>query len=187
MRWIGGVLPRTLLVMQYDLAHAKQILERTPGALESLLVGLSDAWLDATDGPETWSPRQIVAHMLGAERTAWIPRLRMILDKGEAQQLPPFDRVAEINASGGRPIAELVADFASRRRESLAVVATLKLDGDVLSKTGLHPEFGRVELRQLLATWAVHDLSHLVQIERTMARQYADAVGPWRAYMRVVR
>jgi hypothetical protein len=173
--------------MEYDLAHAKQILERTPATLSSLLVGLSDAWLDSTDGPDTWSPRQIVAHMIGAERSAWIPRLRMILDSAEPSPLPPFDRTAEIAASGTRAIAELVSEFGERRRESLAVVSSLALDGETLSKTGLHPEFGRIELRQLLATWAVHDLSHLVQIERTMARQYADAVGPWRAYLRVFR
>lgn len=173
--------------MDFDLSHASQILERTPGTLESLLVGLSDTWLDAKEAPDTWSPRQVVAHMLGAERAAWVPRLRLILEFGDTQQLPPFDRVAEITVSGRRPIAELVADFAAVRRDSLRVVSALRLDADTLSRTGVHPEFGRVELRQLLATWAVHDLSHLAQIERAMAKQYADAVGPWRAYLRIVR
>jgi hypothetical protein len=173
--------------MEYDRAKATQILERTPATLEALLVGLSEEWLDGTDGPDTWSPRQVVAHLLGAERAAWIPRLRMILDFGEGRPLPAFDRVAEISASGRKPIGELIAEFAEQRRDSLGVLSRLPLDGPTLSKAGTHPEFGRVELRQLLATWTVHDLAHLVQIERTMAKQYADAVGPWRTYLRVVR
>lgn len=173
--------------MEFALLKAKEILERTPATLESLLVGLSDDWLDATEGPETWSPRQVVAHMVGAERSAWIPRLRVILDFGEARALPAFDRVAEIKASGNEPIAGLVGAFAGLRRDSLSVMSTLGLDDETLSKAGTHPEFGRVELRQLLATWAVHDLAHLVQIERTMAKQYTDAVGPWRAYLSIVR
>lgn len=173
--------------MEYELTKATQILERTPATLEALLVGLSDEWLDGTDGPDTWSPRQVVAHMIGAERAAWIPRLRFILDFGESRPLPPFDRVAEIMLSGHEPIERLVAEFGEQRRDSLAVLSRLTLDGPTLSKAGTHPEFGRVELRQLLATWTVHDLAHLVQIERTMARQYTDAVGPWRTYLRVVR
>src|SRR5215467_15374409 len=174
-------------VMDYELSTAKQVLERTPATLESLLVGLSDEWLDATEGGESWSPRQVVAHMLGAERAAWIPRLRLILDAREPQRFQPFDRTAEISASRGRPFEELVMEFRERRRESLSLLSTLSIDEATLSKTGIHPEFGLVELRQLLATWTVHDLAHLVQIERTMAKQYSAAVGPWIANFRVIR
>jgi hypothetical protein len=173
--------------MDYQLSAARQVLERTPSILDALLGGLSDKWLDATEGPDAWSPRQVVAHMLGAERTAWIPRIRLIVDSAEPQPLPPFDRVAEINRSGRRPIGDLLKEFAASRRESLGALATFVLDDTALSKAGIHPEFGRVELRQLLATWTVHDLSHLSQIERTMAKQYADAVGPWRANFRLIR
>jgi hypothetical protein len=173
--------------MDYQLTAARQVLERTPSILEALLGGLSDTWLDATEGPDAWSPRQVVAHLLGAERAAWIPRIRLIVDSAEPQPLPPFDRVAEINRSGGRPIGDLLKDFAESRRESLGALSTFAFDAATLGKAAIHPEFGRVELRQLLATWTVHDLSHLAQIERTMARQYADAVGPWRANFRLIR
>jgi len=173
--------------MEFEVAAARQILERTPAMLEALLVGLSDDWLDATEGPDSWSPRQVVAHMLGGEREDWIPRVRLILGSEEPPPLPPFDRAAEINASGHRPIGELVAEFGACRRAGLRELSTIRLDDAALSRTGLHPEFGRVDVRQLLSTWAVHDLTHLVQIERTMAKQYAAAVGPWRAYLRILR
>jgi hypothetical protein len=173
--------------MEFELATARQILERTPATLKSLLVGLSDDWLDATDGPDTWSPRQVVAHMLGGEREDWIPRLRLILGSGEPPPLPPFDRVAELEASGHRPIEELVAEFGECRRAGLRELSEIRLDDAALSRTGLHPEFGRVDVRQLLSTWAVHDLTHLMQIERTMAKQYAAAVGPWRDYLRILQ
>jgi hypothetical protein len=173
--------------MEFELATARQILERTPATLSSLLVGLSDDWLDATEGPGTWSPRQVVAHMLGGERENWIPRLRVILRSDEPPPLPPFDRDAEIKASGHRPIGELVEEFGECRRAGLRELSTIRLDDAALSRTGLHPEFGPVDVRQLLSTWAVHDLTHLIQIERTMAKQYAAAVGPWRAYLRILR
>jgi hypothetical protein len=173
--------------MEFALATARQILERTPATLESLLVGLSDDWLDATEGPDTWSPRQVVAHMLGGEREDWIPRLRLILGSEEPPPLPPFDRVAEINASGNRPIEELIAAFSECRRAGLRELSEIRLDDAALSRTGIHPAFGRVDVRQLLSTWVVHDLNHLMQIERTMAKQYAAAVGPWRAYLRILR
>jgi DinB family protein len=172
--------------MEYRLSAARQILERTPSALEALLGGLSDVWLDATEGPDAWSPRQIVAHLIGAERTAWIPRIRIIFESTEPRPLPPFDRVAEINVSGRRPIGDLLEAFAEARRESLRALSNFVFDTAALSKTGIHPEFGQVELRQLLATWTVHDLSHLSQIERTLAKQYTDAVGPWRVNFRLI-
>jgi hypothetical protein len=173
--------------MEMELPAARQILERTPSTLHALLGGLSDEWLDATEAPDTWSPRQVVAHLIGAEKSAWIPRIRLIFESAQAPALPPFDRVAEITTSGARPIAELLTEFAALRAESLRDVARLTLDDAALSKTGIHPQFGRVELRQLLATWTVHDLAHLSQIERVMAKQYVDAVGPWRANFRLIR
>jgi hypothetical protein len=173
--------------MEYQLSNARQILERTPRTLDALLGGLSDAWLDAREAPDAWSPREVVAHMIGAERAAWVPRIRLILESDAPPAFPPFDRVAEIRVSGHRPIAELLSDFSALRGESVQTLARLELDDAALSKTGVHPEFGRVELRQLLATWTVHDLAHLSQIERVMARQYADAVGPWRGNFRLMR
>lgn len=173
--------------MEYDLNDARQILERTPAVLRASVFGLSSVWLDSSEGGESWRVRDVVAHMVGAERQLWIPRLRHILDHGEAQELGPFDRTAEIVSSRGLPVADLVAKFTELRADNLAVLDAMHLTAEQLAKTGRHGDLGRVRVTELLATWAVHDLTHLVQIQRTLASQYADAVGPWRRYLRVVR
>lgn len=173
--------------MKYQLAEARQILERTPGVLRAMLDGLSDAWTLPNEGSDTWSPRDVVAHLVGAERVAWIPRIRHLLDFGEDRPLLPFDRTAEIVASADKPVQTLLDDFAHLRRDSLQVLSTLNLSESQLARTGKHPEFGVVRLHDLLATWVVHDLSHTAQIVRVMATQYRDEVGPWRANLRVIR
>lgn len=172
--------------MEFDLAAAAPVLERTPGALRALLAGLPPAWTDADEGPETWSPYVVVGHLAHAERTDWIPRARVILAQGADRRFPPFDRFAQLRAGRARPLPELLDEFAQLRAESLATLAGWRLTDAQLALEGEHPEFGRVTLRQLLATWVAHDLGHLAQVARVMAKQYRDAVGPWRAYLRVL-
>lgn len=170
--------------MDFDLAAGAAVLARTPATLRALLLGLPAAWTDATEGPDTWSPHAVVAHLVHAERVNWIPRARVILGATAERRFVPFDRMpADVAAV---PIGALLDDLARLRGENLATLAAWAPTADDLAREGEHPEFGRVTLRQLLATWVAHDLAHTAQIARTMAKQYADAVGPWRAYLRVM-
>lgn len=173
--------------MQFDLDSALQILERTPKTLNALLRDLPENWARATEGPDTWSAYDVVGHLIHGEETDWLPRARVILDHGESKPFPPFDRFAQFEASRGKSLNLLLDEFAAARARSLAELAGLKLTPDSLGKEGRHPEFGAVTLGQLLSTWVVHDLDHLVQISRVMAKAYTDEVGPWRAYLRVIR
>lgn len=173
--------------MQFDLATAIPVLERTPAALDALLRGLPDAWTTATEGPDTWSPFQVVGHLVRGERTDWIPRARIILAQGPDRRFPPFDRTAMLREAATTPLAVQLDDFARLRAEGLATLRGWNLGEAELALEGEHPAFGPVTLRQLLATWVAHDLGHLVQVSRTMARQYAEAVGPWQEYLSVVR
>lgn len=172
--------------MTFDLATGTEVLERTPRTLDAMLSGLSTAWTDATEGPDTWSPYVVVGHLVHGERTDWIPRARIILAQGEHRRFEPFDRFAQLRESGERPLGELLAEFARLRAASLSTLASWRLTDAQLELQGEHPEFGAVTLRQLLATWVAHDLGHIVQVARVMARQHRDAVGPWRAYLSVL-
>jgi hypothetical protein len=151
-----------------------------------MLDGLPPAWTDATEGPETWSPYVIVGHLVHGERTDWIPRARIILAQGPERRFTPFDRFAQLREGANRPLAALLDDFARLRAESLATLAGWRLTDAQLALQGEHPEFGPVTLRQLLATWVAHDLGHVAQLARVMAKQYREAVGPWRAYLPVM-
>lgn len=162
--------------------RALPILERTPAVLRSLLGGLPDEWVRATAGPGTWSAYDVVGHLIHGERTDWIPRARWILEKGETEPFPPFDREAMFAASAGKTLAELLERFEELRAENLDALRALRLGPTDLERSGLHPTLGRVTMGQLLATWVVHDLGHLRQIAETMARRYGDAIGPWRAF-----
>jgi hypothetical protein len=166
--------------------ECRAVLERTPAVLDALLRGLPAEWHDCTDGEGTWSPYVVVGHLIHGEKADWIPRLEMILEVGTARPFPPFDREAQFRESAGRPLEELLDEFAARRRESLARLGELAVGEAELGLEGLHPAFGRVTARQLLATWTAHDLSHLVQVNRTMARRYRAEVGPWAAYLSVM-
>ncbi|MDQ6831370.1 MAG: DinB family protein [Gemmatimonadota bacterium] len=172
--------------MDFDLATGIAVLERTPDTLRAMLAGLSPAWTDATEGPDTWSPYVIIGHLSHGERADWIPRARIILDQGENRRFTPFDRLAQLRESRGKSFAELLDEFARLRAESLAALAAWRLTDAQLSLEGEHPKFGPVTLRQLLATWVAHDLGHVEQIARIMAKQYREAVGPWRAYLTVL-
>jgi hypothetical protein len=170
--------------MHFDLDHGLAVLERTPEVLRALLAGLPDVWVWQNEGPETWSPREVVGHLIEGERSDWIPRARIVLAQGPSTAFTPFDRTAhQRSMRASDSIEELVDTFARLRDENLATLRGWRLTPAQLQLTGIHPEFGSVTLEQHLATWVAHDLGHLVQITRTMARQYRDAVGPWRAYL----
>jgi hypothetical protein len=170
----------------FVLEEAVAILARTPAALDALLRGLPDPWTAAHEGDNTWSPFDVVGHLIHGEQADWVPRARIILEHGEARPFEKFDRFAQFALSEGRTLASLLDEFASARGQSLRELAALRLTDADLDRRGRHPELGVVTLRQLLSTWVAHDLDHVVQISRVLARQYSDEVGPWRAYLRVI-
>jgi hypothetical protein len=172
--------------MDFELTAGIAVLERTPDTLRALLAGLPPTWTDATEGPETWSPYVIVGHLIHGERTDWIPRAQIILDQGPQRRFTPYDRFAQFHESQGKPLAVLLDEFARLRTENLATLAGWRLTDAQLALEGEHPELGPVTLRQLLATWVAHDLGHVAQTARVMAKQYREAVGPWRAYLPVM-
>lgn len=172
--------------MEFDFETGTAVLERTPATLRAMLTGLPPAWTDATEGPETWSPYLVVGHLVHADRCVWITRARVILDHGADRRFPPFDRYGQLRTTEGKTLHDLLDEFAAVRAESLATLRGWNLTDEQLAWEGEHPEFGTVTLRQLLATWVAHDLGHITQIARVMAKQYRDAVGPWRAYLSIM-
>ena len=162
------------------------MLRRTPAVLDALLRDLPEGWVAAHEGGGTWSPYDVIGHLIHGEQTDWLPRARIILDHGEQRAFDKFDRFAQFAASEGRALPSLLDEFAARREESLRGLASLGLTEADLERRGRHPELGAVTLRQLLSTWVAHDLDHIVQIARVLARQYSDEVGPWRAYLRII-
>lgn len=172
--------------MEQNLAHTISLLARTPAALNALLRGLPDDWTVHNEGGETWSPIQIVGHLIHADRTDWIPRAKWILEVGESQPFPPFDREGQNREIPGKSLPALLDEFARARFESLEQLRALNLQPADLQRRGRHPAFGAVTLSQLLATWAAHDLTHLHQLSRVMAHQYREAVGPWIGFLGVL-
>lgn len=172
---------------QFNLADTTALLSRTPAALDALLRGLPEAWTRSDEGPGTWSAYDILGHLIAGERTDWMPRVRIILDQGEARAFDPFDMLAHRKEDQSRPLEKLLDDFTRLRGTSLAALESLNLQPQDLTLRGRHPELGVVTLQDLLATWAVHDLTHLHQLSRVMALQYRDEVGPWGAYLGVLR
>ena len=163
----------------FSLAEATAVLTRTPATLNALLRGLSNTWVRGNEGKDTWTAFDIVGHLIVGERTDWLPRARVILENGEARPFDPFDRFAQLKENQDKPLEQLLDDFARLRSENLAALRALNLQPDDLARRGRHPALGVVTLSELLATWAVHDLTHLHQLSRVMAYQYRDAVGPW--------
>lgn len=172
---------------RFDLGNAVALLQRTPSILGAMLRDLPAVWSHCNEGPETWSPFEVVGHLIHGERTDWIPRAEIILRSGEQQPFEPFDRFAPLRARQQLDLRDLLDTFAELRAENLGRLASWNLGDEQLDRTGIHPEFGRVTLRQLLATWVAHDLGHVHQIVRCMARQYRDAVGPWKAYLSLLQ
>ena len=173
--------------MQFDLDDAVRILSRTPATVAALLRGLPDPWIRNNEGGESWSPFDIVGHLVHGERTDWITRARTILEHGDSRPFEPFDRFAQFRDSQDKTLEDLLAEFDTLRRENLEQLRRMEISDDRLELTGRHPELGTVTLRQLLSTWVAHDLGHLRQMARVMAKQYAGEVGPWREYLPVVR
>jgi hypothetical protein len=169
-----------------SLAEATAVLTRTPTILNTLLRGLPSVWVHSNEGKDSWNAFDIVGHLIVGERTDWMPRVRIVLENGEARPFDPFDRFAQLE-SQDKPMEQLLDDFARLRTENLAALRALNLQPGDLTRRGRHPALGVVTLSELLATWVVHDLTHMHQLSRVMAHQYRDAVGPWSAYLGVLQ
>ena len=172
--------------MEFSLDQAIPILRSTPRVLRSWLADLPEPWITSNEGEGTWSPYDIVGHLIHGERTDWIPRVELILQYGQSQAFTPFDPFAQFTESQGKTLGELLDTFAKLRELNLDRLARAELNSQDLLRRGLHPELGPVTLGQLLATWMVHDLNHLAQIARVMTRQYRSAVGPWIEYLPIL-
>lgn len=174
--------------MEYNTGQAIEILERTPVVLENLLGGkLSAEWVKNNEGDETWSPFDIVGHLVHGERTDWPQRILKITDPNQDNKFEPFDRFAQFRDSIGKSMPQLLDEFAELREKNLELLKELNITDTDLDKKGIHPSFGEVTLRELLSTWVAHDLNHLAQIARVMAKQYIDEVGPWKEYLRILK
>ncbi|MGO8951276.1 MAG: DinB family protein [Ktedonobacterales bacterium] len=172
--------------MEYQYEQAVEILRRTPATLTMFLRGLPEAWTTSNEGPDTWSAYDIVGHLLQGEDADWVERTRIILEHGEKRPFDSFNRTAMFERYQGFSLEQLLAAFEQARAKNLATLSELHITPEKLALKGTHPEFGTVTLSQLLATWVVHDLNHIGQIVEVMSRQYADAVGPWSAYLAIL-
>jgi len=172
--------------MEFNLDDAMAVLARTPATLRAMLKDLPRDWVENNEGPDTWNPYDVVGHLIHGEQTDWIQRAKIILDHGEARPFDPFDRFAQFEESKGKTLEELLDEFAASRERNLATLRELNINATQLGKPGQHPALGKVTLKELLATWVTHDLDHIAQIARTMAKQYASEVGPWQAYISIL-
>lgn len=173
--------------MTFELNKAIEILKRTPKTLGALLHGISDEWIRNNEGEDTWSPYEIVGHLIHGEKTDWIPRAQVMLSDSTNKTFVPFDRFAQNKADQTRPISELLVEFRKLRSENITALQALKIDDTMLKKKGIHPELGEASVKELLSTWVVHDLGHLSQITRVMAKQYQEEVGVWQAYLGILQ
>ena len=173
--------------MKFDLEKSIEVLERTPFVLESLLNGLSDDWTTANEGTETWSPYDVMGHLIHGDKTDWIARLEICLTDGPNKTFAKFDRFAQFEESKGKTLDDLLTELKVVRAHNLAILRSKKLTPADYERTAIHPAFGEVKLSQLLSTWVAHDMDHIFQISRVMAKQYKDEVGPWVEYLRILR
>lgn len=172
--------------MDFSIEKSIEILERTPLVVSSYLKGLSNDWVFNNEGQDTWSPFDIVGHLIHGEKTDWITRTKIILEQGENITFQPFDRFAQFDDSKGKTLDQLLEEFTRLRAENIQQLKALNINNSQLTLEGKHPALGKVTLKELLATWVVHDLGHIFQISRVMAKQYANYVGPWKAYLKVI-
>jgi hypothetical protein len=172
--------------VSFDLSETLDILGRTPAVLDALLRGTSASWHDIDEGPDTWSAADVMGHLIHGEETDWVPRARIILENREERPFEPFDRFAQFARFAGWPLDRLLDRFGELRQANLEIVRDWRLTEAQLALPGRHPELGSVTLRQLLATWAVHDLNHIAQIARVMAKRYTREVGVWHAYLSIL-
>ena len=173
--------------MNFELSKSIEILESTPLLLKSYLEGLSEEWIKNNEGENTWSPYDIVGHLIYGEKTDWIPRIRIILKNGKDKLFEPFDRFAQLHNDQTRPITDLIYEFQQLRSENLKELKRFEITSSDLMLKGIHPEFGEVTLQQLISTWTVHDLGHIAQISRVMSKQYKMEVGPWIDYLGILK
>ncbi|HKO82443.1 MAG TPA: DinB family protein [Chitinophagaceae bacterium] len=172
--------------MHFKLDKSHEILERTPVVLKTLLSGISDEWYMNNEGPETFSPYDVIGHLIHGEKTDWRDRATMILEHGESKTFIPYDRFAQFEQSKGKSLQQLLKEFEELRTANLKWLYSLKLTEADLDKKGMHPGLGQVTLRQLLSTWVIHDLTHIAQVARVMAKQYKEEMGPWVEYFRIM-
>ena len=171
--------------MEFNLQEALPILERTPAVVAQLVKDLPEQWTTQNEGGDTWTIFDVIGHYIHGEKTDWIPRMKIILGEGD-KHFVPFDRFAQFKDSKGKSISQLLEEFSSLRKENIKALKSIELDEKSLQKKGIHPQFGEVTLSELLSSWVVHDLTHINQIARIMAKQYEAAVGPWKAYMGIL-
>ena len=172
--------------MEFRLSDTIKLLSATPGVLKTYLSSLPSDWLMLNEGGESWSPYDIVGHLIHGEKTDWIPRLKIILSDNPNKTFEPFDRFAQMNMDNKISIVKLLEEFEILRRTNIEYLESLQLNDDQLAMTGNHPEFGTVSLQELLASWVVHDLGHISQISRVLVRQMHTSVGPWKAYLTIL-
>jgi len=171
--------------MEFKIDDALPILERTPHVVSLLLRNLPEGWIYQNEGGETWTAYDVIGHYIHGEKTDWIPRMQIILGDGD-KHFVPFDRFAQFRDSKGKTLEQLLDEFASLRKQNIQQLKSIELTGQVLNRKGIHPQFGEVTFKELLSSWVVHDLTHINQITRVMAKQYTEAVGPWKAYMSIL-
>lgn len=172
--------------MKYSLEKSYEILDRTPAVLKVLLSNLHDDWVMNNEGPETFSPYDVIGHLIHGEKTDWATRAKIILEFGLSKPFTPWDRFAQYEESKGKTLAQLLDEFEKVRTENIAWLKSLNLTEEDLDKKGMHPKLGEVTLRNLLSTWVVHDLTHIAQITRVMAKQYKEEMGPWPEFFRIL-
>ena len=172
--------------MEFDINRSIEILRSTPSVLRNLLSDLDDAWLTGNEGDDTWSPFDVVGHLVHGEKTDWIDRMQIILSDNEDKTFKPFDRFAQFEDSKGKNLGDLLEEFEMLRSRNLNTLISTNIETEQLKSKGVHPALGEVTLKELLSTWVVHDLGHIGQITRVMAKQYKDEVGPWREYLGVL-
>ncbi len=171
--------------MEFTLEKSLPILRNTPVVLAEMTRGLDEEWLFANEGGETWSVFDVLGHLVHGEQTDWMGRVEIILEQ-EDKQFQPFDRFAQFEASKGKSMDQLLAEFKAAREHNIALLLSKKITPEDYQRKGIHPAFGEVTLSQLLATWVTHDMDHIAQIARVIAKQYKEAVGPWSAYLKIV-
>lgn len=172
--------------MEFSLDKSVEILKNTPDALYAMLDGLSPEWIESNEGPETWSAFDIVGHLIHGEKTDWIPRMEIIMSEASHKHFEPFDRFAQLENSKGKTLQQLLAEFKELRAQNISILQSKNIGKQDLNKIGIHPAFGEVTLANLLSTWVVHDLNHIGQIARVMAKQYKQATGPWPPYLKIL-
>jgi hypothetical protein len=173
--------------MKFDLSEAMDVLERTPVVLRAMLSGLSNGWIHGNYGADTFSPFDVVGHLITGEKTDWMARTRLILEHGSSRPFTKYDRYAQFEESSGKALSQLLDEFERLRKTNLSALRELHLTPQDLARRGMHPALGEVTLEQLLATWVAHDLNHVAQIAKAMATQYEQAVGPWREYLGILK